>query len=191
MTVTPQLKAILIAGGLAALALVLGFFTLSMNQPSSSAGTVAASIMPLHAKHTSSIKTTATTRFFNKIEGKQVTLRDLKVGDFVFAEGILNNDSSLTADEVVAGIPPKGPQGDSGGGYITRITGTTITIQNGGKMATIKTTTTTRFGDKREGKQVTLADLKVGDFVYAVGTLNGDGSLTADVVVIVNPPGQS
>jgi len=140
---------------------------------------------------TTTIKTTATTRFFNKIEGKQVTLRDLKVGDFVFAEGILNNDSSLTADEVVAGIPPKGPQGDSGGGYITRITGTTITIQNGGKMATIKTTTTTRFGDKREGKQVTLADLKVGDFVYAVGTLNGDGSLTADIVVIVNPPGQS
>src|SRR5206468_4767341 len=32
-----------------------------MNQPSSSAGTVAASIMPLHAKHTSSIRTTATT----------------------------------------------------------------------------------------------------------------------------------
>jgi hypothetical protein len=37
VTVTPQLKAILIAGGLAALALVLGFFTLSMNQSSSNA----------------------------------------------------------------------------------------------------------------------------------------------------------
>src|SRR5439155_11101548 len=37
VTVTPQLKAIVLAGGLAALALVLGFFTLSMNQPSSSA----------------------------------------------------------------------------------------------------------------------------------------------------------
>src|SRR5207247_11420717 len=31
-----------------------------MNQPSSSAGTAAASIAPLHAKHTSSTKTTAT-----------------------------------------------------------------------------------------------------------------------------------
>jgi hypothetical protein len=39
VTVTPQLKAIVLAGGLAALALVLGFFTLSMNQPSSTAAT--------------------------------------------------------------------------------------------------------------------------------------------------------
>jgi hypothetical protein len=45
VTVTPQLKAILIAGGLAALALVLGFLTLSMNQSSSDAAP--AKILPL------------------------------------------------------------------------------------------------------------------------------------------------
>ncbi|HEY3183590.1 MAG TPA: hypothetical protein VGJ77_12185 [Gaiellaceae bacterium] len=49
MTVTPQLKAIIIAGGLAALALVLGFFTLSMNQSSSSAAP--AKILPLKERH--------------------------------------------------------------------------------------------------------------------------------------------
>ena len=51
---TPQLKAIVLAGGLAALALVLGFFTLSMNQSSASSGTGSAkTIVPLHlrAKH--------------------------------------------------------------------------------------------------------------------------------------------
>jgi hypothetical protein len=49
VTVTPQLKAILLAGGLAALALVLGFLTLSMNQPSSSAADPKP-ILPLHAR---------------------------------------------------------------------------------------------------------------------------------------------
>ena len=56
MTVTPQLKAILIAGGLAALALVLGFFTLSMNQSSSSATPPA--ILPLKQRtHADASKT--------------------------------------------------------------------------------------------------------------------------------------
>jgi hypothetical protein len=49
VTVTPQLKAIVLAGGLAALALVLGFLTLSMNQPSSSAADPKP-ILPLHAR---------------------------------------------------------------------------------------------------------------------------------------------
>jgi hypothetical protein len=55
VTVTPQLKAIVIAGGLAALALVLGFLTLSMNQSSSNAAP--AKILPLKER-----KATATSR---------------------------------------------------------------------------------------------------------------------------------
>jgi hypothetical protein len=51
VTVTPHLKAIVLAGGLAALALALGFMTLSMNQPSSSDATPKA-IMPLHLRKT-------------------------------------------------------------------------------------------------------------------------------------------
>jgi hypothetical protein len=50
VTVTPQLKAIVIAGGLAALVLVLGFFTLSMNQSSSDAAP--AKILPLKERKT-------------------------------------------------------------------------------------------------------------------------------------------
>jgi hypothetical protein len=56
VTVTPQLKAILIAGGLAALALVLGFFTLSMNQSSSNAAPP--TILPLKERtHAGASKT--------------------------------------------------------------------------------------------------------------------------------------
>jgi hypothetical protein len=60
VTVTPQLKAILIAGGLAALALALGFFTLSMNQPSSDAATPMP-IAPLHVKRTTATAATPAT----------------------------------------------------------------------------------------------------------------------------------
>src|SRR5207248_325668 len=148
----------------------------------------------INGKHkdgtTVNVITTTSTTFTR--DGVSVSLSAVKVGEIIGVVGSSNDAWSNSATHVEILVPEKpGPASDTAVGSITSITGTTITIQNDGKVATIRGTTTSRFGDKREGKQVTLADLKVGDFVYAVGTLNGDGSLTADVVVIVNPPGQS
>ncbi len=54
----------------------------------------------------SMIRTTATTQFFSKIAGHDMTLGSLKVGDFVYVGGKLNSDGSLTVKFVVVGVAP-------------------------------------------------------------------------------------
>ena len=139
---------------------------------------------------------TTTSTVFEK-DGASASLGAVKAGEVIVVIGSSNASGSFTATRVeisptMSGYRGKGEfRGDAVFGSITGIHGTTITIQYEGKTATIQTTSTTRFINKRVGKEVTLASLKVGDFVYGLGKLNNDGSLTAAYVVVGIPPDTS
>ena len=153
----------------------------------------------INGKHkdgtTVEVVTTTSTVF--EQNGASASLGAVKAGEVIAVIGSSNGAGSFTATRVE--ISPtmsdgrgKGEfRGDAVFGSITGIHGTTITIQYEGKTATIHTTSTTRFINKRVGKEVTLASLKVGDFVYGLGKLNNDGSLTAAYVVVGIPPDTS
>jgi hypothetical protein len=78
VTVTPQLRAILLAGTLAALALVLGFMTLARNQADSSAGTVKA-IVPLHLRAKAKPRAAAQAPAAKAVAAKPVAKPDANV----------------------------------------------------------------------------------------------------------------
>ncbi len=153
----------------------------------------------INGKHkdgtTVTVITTASTIF--KKDGASVGLDAVKAGEVIVVIGSSNAAGSFTATRVE--IDPltsygKGKReygGDAVFGSITGIHGTTITIQYEGKTATVQTTSTTRFINKLERKEVTLASLKVGDFVYALGKLDANGSLTVVYVVVGIPPDTS
>jgi len=153
----------------------------------------------INGKHkdgtTVTVITTASTIF--KKDGASVGLDAVKAGEVIVVIGSSNAAGSFTATRVE--INPltsdgKGKRGDGGDavfGSITAIHGATITVQYEGKTATVQTTSTTRFINKLERKEVTLASLKVGDFVYAQGKLDANGSLTAVYVVVGIPPDTS
>ena len=64
-----------------------------------------------------------------------------------------------------------------GGGKITAISGTAITVQTRDGSAKIATTATTTF--QLDGKPARLSDIKVGMFAHAEGSKGVDGTFTA------------
>lgn len=106
--------------------------------------------------------------------GITIALGDLKVGDEIGFRQTKETDGSFTIDSVVV-IPPHL------GGEVTAVSGSTITVkQRDGTTATITVTGSTTY--KVAGADADLADVKVGMFLMAEGTANGDGSLTATTV---------
>lgn len=106
-------------------------------------------------------------------------------GKTILVAGTLNNDGSITADVVGSYDPTI----SAFGGTITRIDGSTITVQAKDKTATILVTTSTTFfkiDTKTKATQpASRSDLKVGEMIEAQGKLNSDGSLTATSVNIL------
>lgn len=140
--------------------------------------------------------TTASTIF--EKDGASVSLSAVRPGEVIVVIGSSNAAGSFMAIRVEISSPMSRGVGkrefrdDAVFGSITGIHGTTITVQYQGKTTTIQTTSTTRFINKREGKEVTLASLKVGDFVYAQeNKLSNGGSFTAAYVVVGIPPDAS
>jgi hypothetical protein len=108
-------------------------------------------------------------------------------GKTIFVFGTVNSDGSITArvlgfyDSTVADY----------GGVVTRIDGSTITVQAKGLTLTVHMTAGTTFFKGQPKTKATSpasqSDLKVGDIVEAHGKLNSDGSLTAETVLIAQP----
>src|ERR1043165_3084666 len=75
-----------------------------------------------------------------------------------------------------------GDPANRAGGKVTAVGGTSITVQGRDDNTTvINVTADTKV--ERNGKAATLADFKVGDFVFAHGARNGDGQFVADRVM--------
>jgi len=97
------------------------------------------------------------------------------------------------------GMGARGPmggmeQGSLGGGKVTAISGSTITVQRGGPNANGATSTVTVSGDttyvvSNAGKLAlgALSDIKVGSTIRAEGTADSSGNVTALLVSIVAP----
>ena len=143
---------------------------------------------------------------------KPATLADFKVGDFVGAIGRFDEKQQFVAAGMMGDDKPpqRGPGGPMGGpdermrgpggerrgpgsprenfnrenmvaGKITAINGNVITVQGrDGKEQTFTVGNETSFA--RNEEKASLADLKVGDFVGAIGARGENGQLNATQV---------
>jgi hypothetical protein len=115
------------------------------------------------------VVTDAQTRFHAK-DNVAVTFADIQVGDQITARGRWQNGQLLAKDVLL--MP------DRAGGVVTAITGTTLAITKlDGSALSVATTSTTKFQTK-DNPNAQFSDIKVGDLIEAVGTLNGS-TLTA------------
>jgi hypothetical protein len=104
--------------------------------------------------------------------GATIALGDLKVGDQIGFRQTDETNGTWTIDSIVVILP-------HAGGEVTKISGSTITVQQrDGTTATITVNGQTRYSVNGTDSAA-LADVKVGMFLVAEGTKNSDGSLTA------------
>jgi hypothetical protein len=121
------------------------------------------------------------------------SMSDVTVGVTVRVSGHADASGVVQAQTVMIE-----PAGDTAGGRVTAVDGTTITVTMGmgwrppgqGNSGTANTTTikiqtdaSTKF-IQQGGRAATLADVKVGSFVQAWGQKQADGSLLATQVVV-------
>ncbi len=107
--------------------------------------------------------------------GQTVSLSAITKGENVGAEGSLNSDGSLNAQDVHIDLPHVG-------GQITKISGSTITTQDRRGTHTIQLSSSTTYINDQTQQKIALSSLKVGDNIHAEGTLNSNGSVSALVV---------
>ncbi|TME10665.1 MAG: hypothetical protein E6I65_08100 [Chloroflexi bacterium] len=106
--------------------------------------------------------------------GATIALGDLKVGDEIGFRQTHETSGTWTIDSIVVILP-------HAGGEVTKVAGSTITVTApDGTTATITVNAQTTYDVN--GATAKLADVKVGMFLIAEGTKNGDGSLTATKV---------
>ncbi len=131
---------------------------------------------------TAKVKITSSTRFMKDREEAKIS--DFKVGDRVFAAGEQGKDGVWTAQALRArsGEPGAGRGGMGGGqakpedngksyilGVVTKISGTQLTVKKPDNAEqVIEADDDTSFRNERR-ESVTLADVKVGDFVRGQG----------------------
>jgi len=110
--------------------------------------------------------------------GATIALSDLKVGDEIGFRQTHETNGSWTIDSIVVILP-------HAGGTVSKIDGSTITVTSpDGTTSTITVNAQTTYDVN--GATAKLADVKVGMFLVAEGTKNGDGSLIATKVRAAN-----
>ena len=110
-------------------------------------------------------------------------------GKTIFVAVTVNQDGSITASYIGFYDPTIGNLS----GTITKIDGSTITVQAKDKTFTILVTHSTTFSKglydlqthTKSYQPASFSDLAVGETIEAEGKLNSDGSLTASKVVIM------
>jgi len=110
-------------------------------------------------------------------------------GKTIFVAGTVNQDGSITASHIGFYDPTIGDLS----GTITKIDGSTISVQAKDKTFTILVTDSTTFSKgqvdlqahTKSSQPASFSDLAVGEAIQAQGRLNRDGSLTASNVVIM------
>ncbi len=123
------------------------------------------------------VLTDAQTRYHTR-DNSPVTFADIQVGDALTVRGQWQNGQLLARDVLL--MP------DRAGGMVMSISGTTLAITKlDGSALTVTTTSSTKFVTK-DNPNAQFADIKVGDVIEAVGTLNG-AMLTATRVAFHTP----
>jgi hypothetical protein len=110
-------------------------------------------------------------------------------GKTISVVGSVNQDGSITASSIGLYDPTIGDLS----GTITKIDGSTITVQGKDQTFTILVTDSTTYSKAQVDPQAhtkssqpaSFSDLAVGETIDANGTLNRDGSLTASSVVLM------
>jgi hypothetical protein len=103
--------------------------------------------------------------------GATIALGDLRVGDQIGFRQTKETDGSFTIDSIQVVLPHLG-------GKVTAVSGSTITVtERDGSTGTIQVSGSTTY--TVNGNGASLADVKVGMFLVAEGTLGTDGSLAA------------
>jgi Domain of unknown function (DUF5666) len=110
-------------------------------------------------------------------------------GKTIFVAVTVNQDGSITASYIGFYDPTIGNLS----GTITKIDGSTITVQAEDQTFTILVTHSTTFSKgqydlqthTKSSQPASFSDLAVGETIKAEGKLNSDGSLTASHVVIM------
>jgi hypothetical protein len=131
------------------------------------------------------VQTTANTEV--KRDRSRIALADLRIGEIVKVEGMLQADGSLLARQIralgnPATEPPPGPNDLELTGAIEAISPPNLTV--GGKS--VATDASTEIS--RDGARIALTDLRVGEIVKVEGTLQADGSVLArEIETRANP----
>jgi hypothetical protein len=113
--------------------------------------------------------------------GDEISLADLAVGDRIGFRQTLEDDGTWTIDAIAVILPHVG-------GEVTAIDGSTITLERrDGTTSTITVNGDTTY--QVNGDDATLAEVEVGMVLFAEGTENADGSLTAIEVKAADPDG--
>jgi len=147
------------------------------------AGTLTLTVDRGSVTGTWTVNTTADTTYHVK-DVDNATLADIKVGDLVGVRGEVNEaDKTVTAKDIRV-MPAKPANGSKVGGEITAINGTSLTLKaRNGNVLTILTDENTQYRAER-GKEITFADLKVGDKVMVQGSAveGQDNTILATVI---------
>jgi len=114
-------------------------------------------------------------------------------GKTIYVVGTVNQDGSITASNIGFYDPTM----VNLSGTITKIGGSTITVQAKDQTFTILVTHSTTFSKAqvdlqthtKSSQPASFSDLAVGETIEAYGKLNSDGSLTASNVVIMPSDG--
>jgi hypothetical protein len=111
--------------------------------------------------------------------GSSVTLDAVQKGEQIAVRGTRTSQGTLTATSIAILLPREG-------GLVSAINGTTITIKGrNGTAEVIHVSGSTRY--QKGGNVATLNDVTPGVAISAEGTLNSDGTLTAQQVIIQLP----
>ena len=140
-------------------------------------------LLPNFTKNSAVTITTTASTIYNPDKSVVAPGKTISVG------GTVNQDGSMTASIIGSYDPTIGELG----GIITKIDGSTITVQANGTTSTILVTDSTTFSKgqfdpqtkTKSSQPASFSDLVVGETIDAQGKLNSDGSLTASTVVIL------
>ena len=137
--------------------------------------------LPNFPKNSAVTITTTASTFYDPDKGV------VAPGKTIYVLGTVNQDGSITASYIGFYDPTMGHLN----GTITKIDGSTITVQ-AEDQTTILVTDRTTFSKglydlqthTKSSQPASFRDLAVGEFIMVDGRLNSDGSLTASSVVI-------
>jgi hypothetical protein len=139
------------------------------------------------------VKVDSTTKYDK--EGQSASLADIHVGDTILVQGTANSDGSVKASQIEIAVPMAGGNVTAVNGSTFTVAGPTFTDPFGGKhvagpsevgaVTTIVTSGSTKFVNF-DNTSATLADVKVGTYIVASGTISSDGkTMQADRVRIL------
>lgn len=127
---------------------------------------------------TITVVTTSATKIMRA--GATTTLSALTKNEHIVVRGTLSADGkTITATDIAVVLPGVH-------GTVAKVSGDTLTITTPKGAQTVTLTASTTFV-KDANQTATRADITVGTAIEAQGTLNSDGSLTAETVHIISP----